>query len=69
VCLRIPHSLFRRGIRRGMHDVPQAEIWCAITPVSLLFAAILWIATASLDPLEDLAHDGLCDPVRGLYGG
>jgi hypothetical protein len=52
-----------------MHDVPQAEIWCAITPVSLLFAAILWIATASLDPLEDLAHDGLCDPVRGLYGG
>jgi hypothetical protein len=46
-----------------MRDVLLAAIWCAITPFSPLFAAVLWVRTASLDSLGDLAHGSLCDPV------
>jgi hypothetical protein len=35
----------------------------AITPISLLFATVLQLGTSSLDPLRDLTHGGLCDPV------
>jgi hypothetical protein len=50
-----------------MHNVLGAGIWCAITPISLLLNAVLWHGTSSLDPLRDLPHGSLCDPVRGLY--
>jgi hypothetical protein len=51
------------GISRGMSDILRVGIWCAITLISSLFVAVLWLATASLDPFEDLAHGGLCDLV------
>jgi hypothetical protein len=38
-------------------------VWCAITLISLLFVIVLWLGTASLDPLEDLAHGSLCNLV------
>jgi hypothetical protein len=56
------------GIHCGMRNDLRAGVWCAITPISLLFAAILWPGAASLDPLGELAHDSLCDLVRGLNG-
>jgi hypothetical protein len=46
----------------------RCGVWCAIRLVSLLFAIVLWPGAASLDPLGDLAHVGLCDPIRCLYG-
>jgi hypothetical protein len=58
---------FDEGIRRGMHDILRAGIWCAITPISLLFVVVLWLGTSSLDPLKDLTYGSLIDPVRGLY--
>jgi hypothetical protein len=57
---RIPCSDW--GIRRGMRDVLQAEIWCAITTISPLFIAVLQLGTSSLDPF-DLTHGNLCDPI------
>jgi hypothetical protein len=56
------------GISRGMHDILQAGILCSSTPISPLFAIVLWLTIASLNPLEDLTHGGLCDPMRDLYG-
>jgi hypothetical protein len=38
-------------------------ICCASTPISPLFAAVLHLGIASLDPLGYLTHGGLCDPV------
>jgi hypothetical protein len=58
---RIPCS--DEGIRRSMRGILRVEIWCAITPISPLFDAILRLETSSLDPLRDLTHGGLCDPV------
>jgi hypothetical protein len=63
---RAPRSHILRsseGISHGMSDILRVGIWCAITLISSLFVAVLWLATASLDPFEDLAHGGLCDPV------
>jgi hypothetical protein len=57
------------GIRCGMHAILQARIRYALTLISPLAAIVLWSGAASLDPLEDLAYDGLRDPVQGLYGG
>jgi hypothetical protein len=62
---RIPCS--DGGIHRGMRDVLQVGIWCAITLISLLFGAVLWLGTSSLDLLGGLTHGGHCDPVHGLY--
>jgi hypothetical protein len=45
--------------RRSM----SGEIWCSSTPISPLFAVALRLGTTSLDPLRDLTHGGLCDPV------
>jgi hypothetical protein len=56
------------GICHGVNDVLCAGIWCAITQISPLVATVLWLGTAALDPLGDLAYGGLCDPIRGLYG-
>jgi hypothetical protein len=50
-----------------MRDVLQVGIWCAITLISLLFGAVLWLGTSSLDLLGGLTHGGHCDPVHGLY--
>jgi hypothetical protein len=58
---RIPSS--GGGICRGVHIILWAGIWCSITPVSLLSTTSLWPGTASLNPLRDLAHDDLCNPV------
>jgi hypothetical protein len=57
----IPRS--GEGIRHGMHGILRAGIWCAITMISPLVTAVLWLGIASLEPLEDLTHGGLCDPV------
>jgi hypothetical protein len=46
-----------------MHNILRAGIWCTITPISPLFAVVLSLGTALLDPLSDLTHGGLCDPV------
>jgi hypothetical protein len=46
----------------------RCGVWCAIRPVSPLFALVLWPGAVSLDPLGDLAHVGFCDPIRSLYG-
>jgi hypothetical protein len=46
-----------------MHGILRAGIWCAITMISPLVTAVLWLGIASLEPLEDLTHGGLCDPV------
>jgi hypothetical protein len=56
------------GVRRGVHGVLRAGICCAITPISPLVVAVLWLGTSALDPLEDFAYGGLCDLVRDLYG-
>jgi hypothetical protein len=45
-----------RGIHRGMRGVLREEIWCSSTPISLFFAAVLWLGTTLLDPLKDLTH-------------
>jgi hypothetical protein len=45
---RIPRS--GGGERRGMHDILRVGLWCAITLISPLSAAILQLGTASLDP-------------------
>jgi hypothetical protein len=55
------------GIRHGVRGVLRARIQCAITLISLLSVAVLWLGAASLDPLGDLAYGGFCDPVRDLY--
>jgi hypothetical protein len=51
------------GIHHGVRGVLQVGVWCAIAPISPLFAVVLWPRAASLDPLGDLAHGGLCYPV------
>jgi hypothetical protein len=51
-----------------VHDVLRAGIRVTITPISLLVAVVLRLRAAALDPLGDLAHGGLCDPVYDLYG-
>jgi hypothetical protein len=56
------------GIHGGMHDILRERVWCAITPISSLSAIVLWPGTTPPDPLGDLTHRGLCDPVRGLHG-
>jgi hypothetical protein len=58
---RIPRS--NEGIRCGVHNVLWAGIWCSRTPISPLFAVALWLGTTSFDPLGDLTHGSLCDPV------
>jgi hypothetical protein len=61
-------SYYDGGIQHAMHDVLRVRICCAITPISLLSAAVLWPGAASLNSLGDLAFGRLCDPMRGLYG-
>jgi hypothetical protein len=56
-------SMSLGGVHRGLSNVLRAGVRCAITLISLLFAAVLWPGAASLDPLEDLAHSVLCDHV------
>jgi hypothetical protein len=51
------------GICRGRSGVLRVRIRCAITPIFLLFAVVLWSGTTPLDRLKDIAHSGLCDPV------
>jgi hypothetical protein len=68
VCPRIPPPVQVGGIRRGVHVVLRAAVWYAITPISQLFAIVLWLIATPLYPLGDLADGGLCNPVRGLYG-
>jgi hypothetical protein len=58
---RIPST--GRGIRRGKHGVLRVGVWCIITLISSLFAVVVWIGTASLDPLRDFTHCDHCDPV------
>jgi hypothetical protein len=56
------------GIRRVMRNILREGIWSAVTSISLLAAAVLWLRAASLDSFEDHAYSGLHDPVRGLHG-
>jgi hypothetical protein len=44
------------GIRRGLCSILRAGVWCCSTPISPLFAVVLWLRTASLDPLGGLTH-------------
>jgi hypothetical protein len=46
------------GIPCGVHGILRAGIWCAITLISPLNVVVLWLGTAALDPLGDLA-DGV----------
>jgi hypothetical protein len=57
------------GIRRGVHVVLRAGIWCAITSISPLPTVVIWFGAASLDSFRDPAYGGLRDPVRGLHWG
>jgi hypothetical protein len=50
-----------------VHGVLRVGVWHVIKPVSLLFATVLWPGAASLEPIGDLAHGILCDPMQGLY--
>jgi hypothetical protein len=50
------------GIRCGVRDVLRAGIWCAITSIALV-VVVLWLGTAALDPIGDLAYGSLCDLV------
>jgi hypothetical protein len=43
--------------------VLRARIWCAITLISPLLVAVLWLGAASLDSFRDLAYGGLRDPM------
>jgi hypothetical protein len=38
-------------------------VWCAITLISPFSTVVLLPGTASLDPLGDLTHGGICDPL------
>jgi hypothetical protein len=64
---RIPHPSFRPGICHSMHDVLWVGIWCSSIPISPLFVTVLWLGIASLDPLGDLIHSSLYDPVWGIH--
>jgi hypothetical protein len=60
---RIPHPHSGGVIRHGMCGTLRVRVWCAITPISPLSVVVLRLGTASLDPLKDLAHGSLCNPV------
>jgi hypothetical protein len=50
-----------------MHGVLRARIWCAITPISPLFVAVLWLGTSSLDAiLHMVAFVTLCEAYMGI---
>jgi hypothetical protein len=52
---------FGGGICRGVHGILCSWIRCAITLISPLLAAILWLGAASLDSFADPAYGGLHD--------
>jgi hypothetical protein len=56
------------GIRRGVRGILCVGIWCVITSISLLLAAVLRLGAISPDPFGDPTYGGLRDPVRGLHG-
>jgi hypothetical protein len=37
------------------------RVWCAITPIPPLVAAVLQPGASPFDPIGDLAYRGLCD--------
>jgi hypothetical protein len=51
-----------------VHRVLRVRIWCAFTSIHTLAAIVLQLGVASFDSFEDLAYNGLHDPVRGLHG-
>jgi hypothetical protein len=51
------------GICHDVHGILRARIQCAITPIYLPSAIVLWPGVASLDTLRDLAYGGLHDLV------
>jgi hypothetical protein len=51
-----------------MRGVLRVRIWCAVTLISLLVAAVLRLGAASLGSFRDPAYSGLRDPERGLHG-
>jgi hypothetical protein len=51
------------GIRHGVRGVLCARIWCVITLISPLAAAVLRLGAASLDSFGEPAYSSLCDPV------
>jgi hypothetical protein len=51
------------GICRGLRGVLRAWVQCAIAPISLLSATVLWFGTPPLDPLWNLVYSSLCDPM------
>jgi hypothetical protein len=51
-----------------VRGVLRVRIWCAITSISPLVAAVLWLGATSLDSFGDPTYSGLHDPVRGLLG-
>jgi hypothetical protein len=50
-----------------VHDVLRVGIWCAITSISSLPAAVLWLGATSLDSIGERAYGGIHDPVQGLH--
>jgi hypothetical protein len=62
VTCRVPkdpaYPILGGGIPCGVHGILRAGIWCAITLISPLNVVVLWLGTAALDPLGDLA-DGV----------
>jgi hypothetical protein len=57
------------GIHHGVCSVLRVGVWCYITPISLLFAAVLWPRVASLDP-SGIMHMApfvtLCEAYMGI---
>jgi hypothetical protein len=77
-CGRVSYLLFAQGLcvscsRRGIcccvHGILRAGIWCAITSISPLAAAVLWLGAASLDSFGDPAYGGLYDLVHPAQVG
>jgi hypothetical protein len=67
-CLRTPHLLYRGGIRGGLYDILGMRVQCAIPPIPLLFAVVLWYGTASPPSLGGPAYSSICNLVQVLYG-
>jgi hypothetical protein len=60
---------FRGGIRLGVCGILRAGVWCAITPISPLFATVLGLELQCLTPLGILhmaAFVTLCDAYMGI---
>jgi hypothetical protein len=65
----LPSPILAGGICCGMCSILLAEILCAITLISPLFAIVHWLGPASLDPsgiLHMAAFMTMCEAYMGI---